>query len=134
MVTADPRLELVIRRHPSEDQEIETAPRIHASPRADDVNALVQAVDLVVVTASTVGLQAYLAGTRVLTVENSVFAQDAPYGAFGMSLPVPDFPAIAPAVEGLLPELRHNRTSSARPPLRRSATEAIVADVLEWIR
>lgn len=133
MVAADPRLELVIRRHPSEDQEIATGPRIHASPRADDVNALVQAVDLVVVTASTVGLQAYLAGTQMLSVERSVFAKDAPYGDFGMSVPVPDLPDIAPAVERLLPRLQERRTRPSEPPLRQTATEAIVEDVLGWL-
>lgn len=90
IVSNDPRLELVIRRHPSEDQSVIAADRISVSPRSDDISSVLHGVDLVVVTCSTVGLQAYLAGVPVLSVEGSVFTKDAPYGEYGMATPVTD--------------------------------------------
>lgn len=78
-------LELVLRRHPSENQEIAPGERIFTSPLSEDVNTLIHAVDMVVVTCSTVGLQAFLAGVPLVSVECSVISKDAPYGVFGMS-------------------------------------------------
>ncbi|KKM48974.1 hypothetical protein LCGC14_1557210, partial [marine sediment metagenome] len=101
LIIADPRYELIIRRHPSEDQTVTLGERTYVSHRSDDINALVQAVDVVIVTVSTVGLQAYLAGTPVLSVECSVFAKDAPFGAFGMSTAVHDFAGIEPALKAI---------------------------------
>lgn len=77
--------ELVIRRHPSLDQTCATGERIYQSKLDEDINVLLHAVDIVVVTASTVGLQAYLAGRSVIAVESSVMAQDSPYSKFGMA-------------------------------------------------
>lgn len=127
LVAADPRLELVIRRHPSEDQDVAVGGRIHASQRADDINSLIHAVDLVVVTVSTVGLQAHLAGVPVLSVEGSVFTKDAPYGDFGMATPVRNVEEIGPAIETLLPHLARSGKGasaiSAEPAADRLATE-----------
>ncbi|WGV15412.1 hypothetical protein [Fuscovulum ytuae] len=111
---ADPRLELVIRRHPSEDQSILTADRISASPRADDVNMVIHAVDLVVVTCSTVGLQDYLVGVPLISVEGSVFAKDAPYGDYGMAIPVADFSRRGTAVTGMIDGLRRRKDSGTK--------------------
>lgn len=104
LVAQDERLELIVRRHPSEDQDIKLGNRIHASPRADDINALVHAVDLVIVTCSTVGLQAYLAGTPVISLECSVFSPDAPYGEFGMSTSVEDIHGLHDAIAQFEPK------------------------------
>ena len=49
------------------------------------MRALIHAVDVVVVTCSTVGLQAYLAGVPVVSVESLLISKDAHYGALGMS-------------------------------------------------
>ena len=88
IVAADPRFELVIRRHPSEDQSVAVADRITQSVRSEGVSVVINAVDVVVVTCSTVGLQAYLAGVPVVSVEGSVFTKDAPYAEYGMATPV----------------------------------------------
>lgn len=126
LVAADPRLDLVIRRHPSEDQDITTGDRIHASPRADDINALIHAVDLVVVTCSTVGLQAYLAGIPVISVEGSVFTKDAPYGDFGMATPVADLTGLGAALSGILPDLERAERRAIQPRPQK-AVDRIVA-------
>jgi hypothetical protein len=125
LVAADPRLDLVIRRHPSEDQGITPGDRIHASPRADDINALIHAVDLVVVTCSTVGLQAYLAGIPVISVEGSVFTKDAPYGDFGMATPVADLTGLGTALSGILPGLERAERRAERQATQRRPQKAV---------
>ena len=76
------------------------------------VNALIHAVDLVVVTCSTVGLQAYLAGTPVISVEGSVFTKDASFGEFGMATPARDIAALGPDLIRA-----EDRASGPRQPL-----------------
>ena len=78
-------IELVLRRHPSEKQEVKVGDRIHASAQSDDINALMHAVDMVVVTGSTVGLQAYFAGVPVISIECSTTWKDLPLADFGMA-------------------------------------------------
>lgn len=131
-VQADPRLELVIRRHPSEDQSILTADRISASPRSDDVNMVIHAVDLVVVTCSTVGLQAYLAGVPLISVEGSVFTKDAPYGDYGMAIPVADVSRLGPVVTGMIDGLRQRKDSRTKQE-RQSATNRIADAIMDGL-
>ncbi len=131
-------LELVLRRHPSEDQNIEPGDRIYTSSRSEDVNALIHAVDLVVVTCSTVGLQAYLAGVPMVSVECSVISKDAPYGDFGMSRKVLSIEALEAA---LLDEISLQRAAKSNkitaqdngPALATSAICAQVVQLLEGI-
>ncbi len=85
IVASNDALELVIRRHPSEDQTVSLAPRVYQSTMTDDIDVLLHAVDIVIVTCSTVGFQGYIAGRDVLSVECSVVSPNAPYGAFGIS-------------------------------------------------
>ncbi|MFT7493376.1 MAG: hypothetical protein ACI9RO_000822 [Alteromonas macleodii] len=132
LVTANPLLELVIRRHPSEDQFVVQGDRVYTSPRSEDINALIHAVDLVVVTCSTVGLQAYLAGTPVISVEGSVFTKDAPYGDFGMATPVQALDNLGPVLTKMLPSLAraNERTVRARVAL---AVDKVLSEINEWL-
>ena len=59
-------LDLVLRRHPNEVQEVKPGERIHVSGQAEDINMLIHAVDIVVITSSTVGAQAHLAGVPLV--------------------------------------------------------------------
>lgn len=78
--------QLVVRYHPSERIDfMQGQERVHFSPVTEDLAALLHAVDIVVVTASTVGLEAHLAGRRVISVDSSVFTSDAPYSQMGVS-------------------------------------------------
>jgi hypothetical protein len=78
-------LELIIRRHPSEEPVTMQSPNVHISTQEEDISALLHAVDCVVVTVSTVGLQAWMIGLPVICVNFSIFSDDAPYPKFGMA-------------------------------------------------
>lgn len=76
---------LVVRYHPSETVGFSSAVNVQLSTREENLHALINAVDVVVVMGSTVGLEAHLAGRPVISVDMSVFTHDAPYSKMGVS-------------------------------------------------
>lgn len=85
LVAARPGLRLVVRYHPSERVDFVPGPNVDFSPVSEPVTTLLHAVDAVVVTASTVGLEAAIAGRPVVSVDTSVFTPDTLYDAMGVS-------------------------------------------------
>ncbi len=87
VVQADPRLALWVRRHPSEAaaDDIVTLghPRIRVSQ--GPLHAFLQACDEVVVTVSTVGVEARIAGRRVSQVRGSILDGLSPYLSMGIA-------------------------------------------------
>lgn len=85
IVAADENLRLVVRYHPSERIAFKSGVRVDLSPVSEPIATLLHAVDVVVVTASTVGLEAALAGRPVISIDNSIFTPDTQYHAMGVS-------------------------------------------------
>jgi hypothetical protein len=98
IVGNDKNLRLVIRYHPSENLYFKPASRVERSCVTESISTLLHAVDVVVVTASTVGLEAALAGRRVVSVDLSVFTQDTQYATMGISRGVKNLEDLGPAV------------------------------------
>lgn len=88
-VVANPALALWIRRHPSEagagDVLGEPHPRIRESTADMPVHACIHASDEVIVTVSTVGVEASLAGKFVTQVRGSILDHLSPYVAMGLA-------------------------------------------------
>lgn len=84
-VTENPQLRLIVRYHPSETVQFEPAPRVEFSPTTEPLHSLLHAVDVVCVTASTVGVEAWIAGKPVMSVDCSIFTADAPFATMGIS-------------------------------------------------
>ena len=84
-VSVNTNYRLVVRYHPSENVIFIPQERVEFSPREESLHGLLHAVDIVIVTASTVGLEAHLIGKPIITVDNSIFTADAPYSAMGIS-------------------------------------------------
>ena len=86
-VRDNPTLALWIRRHPGEEpppQELATGhPRIRVSTRDMPLHACIQACDEVIVTVSTVGVEASLAGKPVTQVRGSILDHLSPYLEMG---------------------------------------------------
>lgn len=89
-VEANPRLALWVRRHPSEGAADEVAalahPRIRVSGQDMPLHACLHACDEVIVTVSTVGLEASIAGRSVTRVRGSIFDAFSPFA----ELPIAD--------------------------------------------
>ncbi|MES2936497.1 MAG: hypothetical protein V4864_02370 [Pseudomonadota bacterium] len=85
----NPRLALCVRRHPSEaapQDVIEAAhPRIRASGREMPLHAAIHASDEVLVTVSTVGVEAGIAGKPVTQLRGSILDHLSPYLDMGIA-------------------------------------------------
>ncbi|MEM7998619.1 hypothetical protein Q4R43_19410, partial [Morganella morganii] len=79
---------LVLRYHPSENTIFNEQKNIFHSKKSDSLYTLLHAADLVIVTASTVGLEASLIGKNVLSIDTSIFTDDAPFSKMGISIGV----------------------------------------------
>lgn len=88
-VIADPSLALWVRRHPSEPLAAHVAarghPRIRVSPVEMPVHHCIHSADEVLVTVSTVGVEASLAGKYVTQIRGSMFDHLSPYLAMGIA-------------------------------------------------
>jgi hypothetical protein len=104
---------LVVRYHPSEHEIFKPGLGVEFSPIGEDLGALLHAVEVVVVTASTVGLEASLAGRSVISVDASIFTADAPYSEMGISTGVK-------MIEDLGPVLHKFAVTYRRGKLRES--------------
>jgi hypothetical protein len=107
IVAADESLRLIVRYHPSEHVVFEGGDRVQFSPLSEPIADLLHAVDVVVVTASTVGLEAALIGKPVVSVDCSIFTPDNQYADLGVSRGVKDLQdlskALDEALNGLVP-------------------------------
>lgn len=136
VVREDERLRLVVRYHPSEQVAFAPDDRVEFSPNSDSLHPLLHAVDLVVVTASTVGLEAWLARRPVISVDCSVFTADAPYATMGVSASAACPKELATMVKGMagqpvtFPLLGQLPSSSQAT----TATEAVVAEIEKLVQ
>lgn len=94
---------LILRHHPSESVKYDALPdRVEIGERSENLTSLLHSVDAVVVTASTVGLEAALIGKPVVSVDTSVFTPDAPYSRMGISIGVDNLDHLEDALEKAL--------------------------------
>jgi len=98
-VAGHEKTRLVVRYHPSERRTFVPGVRTEFSPVQQDVGELLNAVDIVVVMTSTIGLEAAIVGKRVITVENSMFADSVPYSALGIAEGVENPSKLSSALE-----------------------------------
>ena len=88
-VLANPALALWVRRHPSEagagDMVPRMHPRIRESTSSMPVQACIHASDEIIVTVSTVGVEASIAGKFVTQVRGSILDHLSPYVAMGLA-------------------------------------------------
>jgi len=133
LVAGSDRYRLVVRYHPSEHTRFVEQPNVYFSPTTESLGALLHAVDIVVVTASTVGLQASLAGRPVIAGFGSVFEADAPYGRMGIATGLAVIDSIAATLEQLSGRVvrgQHGDVSSGTAASATRRVLAVVDDVL----
>lgn len=86
LAASSPAMHLVIRPHPSEGGlRVDLGERQWLSLPGESLHELLWASDGVVVMTSTVGLEARLAGCRVVQVLGSLYSADAPYLELGVA-------------------------------------------------
>lgn len=86
-----PDWQVVIRYHPGESVDPAEWPKqAYISTANDDLATLLKSVDVVVTMTSTVGLEGLLLGKPLVTIDQSVFREDAPYANMGLARGVDD--------------------------------------------
>jgi len=94
-----PDWQVVIRYHPGEMVDPAHWPKqAYVSTAQDDLATLLKSVDVVVTMTSTVGLEGLLLGKPLVTIDQSVFREDAPYAQMGLARGVDDLDDLEPAL------------------------------------
>lgn len=125
------RWRVVVRPHPSEPPSgVADVTGAEPSPQSEPLHALLHAVDLVVTVASTVGLEAAIAGTPVLQLTGTSLARNAPLAELGMAYPVPHGESLVDAI--------HAAEGAGPPPeasslSRSDATDRVLAVIAELL-
>ena len=129
VVQAHPGLALWVRRHPSEPPADAVAqldhPRIRVAGPEMPLHACIQGSDEVVVTVSTVGVEASLAGRRVTQVRGSILDHLSPYLAMGVASRELTLDGLAGAWEA--PSWQGRATAAVPRPVAGGATDRVVA-------
>ncbi|XZE55152.1 hypothetical protein SH139x_001150 [Planctomycetaceae bacterium SH139] len=128
MLANNPNWRLILRPHPSESRELNTLPpKASWSTQQEPLHPLLHAVDVVVTSMSTVGLEAALAGKPVVTVDLSVLLPELPLSQMGISRGVTTWPELELALRDV--QQGRHPVQPDLPPVG-EATERCVA-VLE---
>jgi hypothetical protein len=129
-VHANPALALWVRRHPSEAPATEVAqaahPRIRVSTPDISLHASIHASDEVIVTVSTVGVEASLAGKQVTQVRGSILDHLSPYVAMGVAQRELAADQLTAAYEVAAPQPAPRQLPASVGAARESAVDRIV--------
>jgi glycosyltransferase involved in cell wall biosynthesis len=103
IVKTRPDWMLVIRYHPGETVSPKDFPRgAYISDATDDLAVLLKSVDVVITMTSTVGLEGLLLGKPLITINKSVFRDDAPYADMGLAKGVDDLDDLEQALDDVI--------------------------------
>ncbi len=121
---------LIIRRHPNQEQIVRTGERVFMSDQTQNINSILNAVDIVIHSASTVGLQAALIGKSVINIELSTIAKDLPLTSMGYGKSVGSLEELNSALDDLIniDEIRTNKNYK-----KDKATDIIVKELSKMI-
>lgn len=101
----NPDWQMIIRYHPGESINPSDWPSgAYISTRDEDLAVLLKSVDVVVTMTSTVGLEGLLLKKPLITVDQSVFREDAPYSEMGLSKGINNIDELGSALASVLSE------------------------------
>jgi len=79
---------IIFRPHPNQDLKYSEYENVVVSTQEQDLHDLLIDVDIIVTSVSTVGLEGYLLGAKLVTLENTVYRKVASYERIGLSVGV----------------------------------------------
>lgn len=123
-------INLIIRRHPSQNQQVKIEERVFKSPQSQDINKVLHAVDIVIHSASTVGLQGGLIGKSIINIELSTIAKDLPLTKMGIGTSVFNLDRLHYVIDDLI---KNPLSSNLNYKTKDSATEIIINEIYKLI-
>lgn len=97
-VAENDRYRLIVRYHPSQNCQFKEGRNIELSTQAEAISMVLHAVDILITITSTVAIEAKVVGKPVITVDKSIFTDDIPFAAMGISLGVKELGELADAI------------------------------------
>ena len=134
LVNSVENFHLVIRPHPNESYKQQyTNQRVETCKEGDiPLHVLLKAVDLVVIMTSTVGLEARLLGTPVVSIDLSIFSNDTPYSGLKISTGVSSLYDLNSTIINVL-NRDHKECASNFPEIGKS-TNNVVSVINQFIK
>jgi len=120
---------LIVRNHPNENQR-EYPKFIHVSNDEKLIDVL-QKVDLVIVCASTVGMEGLILGKKLITIDLSVLKSTLPYSQFGYSTGINDLLDLEQEIVRIRQEIQEEKIE--KKYIIDNATENVVNVVVDLI-
>lgn len=134
IIEHDTRFRLVVRYHPNENVTFKNQNRVYLSPSDENLHALLYAVDMVIVTASTVGLEAHLIGKPVISLDCSIITEDAPYSSMGISEGINNINLLKDILNSMYNKIKNNTlTLTKKRNISTSATDRIICEIKETL-
>jgi len=122
---------LIIRPHPNESIKYDELPyNVELSDSAEPLYELLAAIDIVITMSSTVGLEAALMGKPLVSIDLSVFTDDAPYSKMGIAFGVDKLCMLE---EAILTTLKGGWKSAIDLPEIGNATDRILSVVNNYL-
>jgi len=123
-VVANDGFRLVVRYHPSQNDIFRDGKNVAYSPATDEVAAVIHACDMCITITSTVALEAHIAGKPVITVDKSIFTDEAPFSRMGISQGVEDIEMLPGAILN-----RSKHTIVKKPQEIQNATDKVIESI-----
>lgn len=94
------------RRHPNQEVDYTPFTNVHVSSPSEDLHDLLIETDIIITAISTVGLEGYLLGAKLITLENTIYRNIASYEKLGMSVGINSADELIGAIEKVLDSSR----------------------------
>jgi CDP-glycerol glycerophosphotransferase (TagB/SpsB family) len=116
-IKSSDKFRLIIRYHPSQNVVFINSKDVILSPRDEDLHSMLHCMDIVVTGVSTVGLEGYLAGKKIITIDTSIFSEDMKYSELGISYGVNSKNQLFSAIQELGNDFKKETKQQGKPDL-----------------
>ncbi|SIN98383.1 CDP-glycerol glycerophosphotransferase family protein [Halodesulfovibrio marinisediminis] len=98
--------DIIFRPHPSQEYSYDEYENVKVSLPSESLHNLLMEVDVVVTSFSTVGLEGRVAGTGLVSLENTIFSEMGSYADLGLSTGIYSVDELEAAIESELGKLK----------------------------
>lgn len=100
-LAAEEPFEIIIRPHPNQSIDYTELHNVRFSNPDDNLHELLTQIDIVITAISTVGLEGLIAGTKLISIEDTVFSDAASYERLGLSVGIRKASELLSAVKNI---------------------------------
>lgn len=128
------KINLIIRRHPSQSLEVKKGDRVFQSNQDQNINAILNAADIIIHSASTVGLQAALIGKSVINIELSTISSDLPLTSMNLGRSLFSLDEMEKVIDDEILSLSESEKKNRKNNFKISATKTITEEIYKILK